>query len=239
MTAAEERILGVIPARGGSKGLPRKNLIPLKGRPLIAYTADAVDSARHLTRVVVSTDDEEIAETARSFGLEVPFMRPAHLAEDRTPSLPVIRHALDYMEQQESRNYGVIVMLQPTCPLRTGSDIDQGIELLLDSGADSVVSVVSVGAHHPYRMKQITADGKLVNLMEHGFEDMRPRQELPPVYIRSGALYISRRYVIVDQNMLVGSDCRALVVPKERSVNIDSEADLAVAEYRLARMRKP
>jgi len=125
------------------------------------------------------------------------------------------------------------VLLQPTTPLRTAKDIDDGIGLLGSSGADSVVSVVDVGANHPYRMKRIEADGRLVNFVDQGFEDMRPRQELPRVYIRSGDLYISTRRVVMEQNTLVGRNCRAVIVPDDRAVNIDTPLDLMRAEEKL------
>ncbi|HLE57406.1 MAG TPA: acylneuraminate cytidylyltransferase family protein, partial [Rhodothermia bacterium] len=145
------RVLAVIPARGGSKGVPRKNLVQLCGRPLIAYTIEAGLSAKSVSRLVVSTEDEEIASVARSLGADVPFIRPATLATDAAQSLPVVQHAVQAVEEFEGAPYEVIVMLQPTTPLRTADDIDSAVTLLLESGADSVVSVVDVGGHHPYR----------------------------------------------------------------------------------------
>ena len=226
-------ILGVIPARGGSKGVPRKNLVPILGKPLIAYTIEAALQSRRLSRAVVSTDDEEIARVSRDCGAEVPFLRPPELATDSALSLGVMQHAVREMERLEGKKYDVAVMLQPTTPLRLGSDIDTGIDLLLKSGADAVISVVEVGAHHPLRMKKVLEDGQLVNFIDQGFEDMRPRQELPPVYIRNGALYITRRDVLVNENSFTGKDCRAYEMPEDRSVNIDSESDIILAEYYL------
>lgn len=228
--SSSTRILGIVPARGGSKGIPRKNLVPLCGRPLIAYTIEAALGAEMLTRLIVSTEDEEIAGVAMSLGADVPFRRPPELASDDARSLPVVQHAVRQVEDEEGSRYDVIVMLQPTTPLRTSQDIDEGIRLLLDSGADSVVSVVDVGAHHPFRMKRIDDDGRLINFVDQGFEDMRPRQELPRVYIRSGDLYISRRAVVMEQSTLVGTDCRAVVIQEERAVNIDTPLDLLRAE---------
>ncbi len=227
------RVLAVIPARGGSKGIPRKNLADLCGKPLIEYSIRAGLDAASITRLLVSTDDHEIADVARALGADVPFMRPAHLATDTAHSLPVVQHAVAAAEEEEGSRYDVIVLLQPTTPLRTAKDIDDGIGLLGSSGADSVVSVVDVGANHPYRMKQIEADGRLVNFVDQGFEDMRPRQELPRVYIRSGDLYISTRRVVMEQNTLVGRNCRAVIVPDDRAVNIDTPLDLMRAEEKL------
>jgi len=227
------RILGIIPARGGSKGIPRKNLVSLCGRPLIAYTIEAGLSSEMLSRLVVSTEDAEIAAEARKLGADVPFLRPTELATDDARSLPVVQHAVKAVEAEEGARFDVIVMLQPTTPLRTAGDIDEGIRLLLDTGSDSVVSVVDVGANHPYRMKRIDESGRLVNFVDQGFEDMRPRQELPPVYIRSGDLYIARRAVVMEQNTLVGDKCRAVVIPEKRAVNIDTPLDLLRAEQAL------
>lgn len=231
--ASSKRVLAIIPARGGSKGIPRKNLVPICGRPLIAYTIDAGLQSTRITRLVVSTEDEEIATVSKALGADVPFLRPDELATDTARSLPVVRHAVETLEDDENALYDVIIMLQPTTPLRTAQDIDRGIELLLETGADSVVSVVDVGANHPYRMKRIDEDGRLVNFVEQGFEDMRPRQELPPVYIRSGDLYISRRDIVMEHNALVGSECRAVIIPEQRAVNIDSPIDLLRAEQLL------
>lgn len=229
------RILGVIPARGGSKGIPKKNLVPILGKPLIAYTIEAALQSRHLSRVIVSTDDKEIARISRDCGAEVPFMRPAELATDSALSLPVIQHATREMERLEGKAYDIVVMLQPTTPLRLGSDIDAGIELLLTTGADSVISVVKMDAYHPLRMKRVLEDGRLINYIEQGFEDMRPRQELPEVYIRNGALYITRRDVLINENTFTGRDCRAYIMPEVRSINIDAESDIILAEHFLRR----
>ena len=229
------RAIGVIPARGGSKSVPRKNIVPLLGKPLVAYTIEAALASQLLTDVVVSTEDEEIAKVCRVLGAQVPFMRPAELATDTAPSLPVVQHAVREMEERTGQPYDVVVKLQPTTPLRLATDIDAGIQLLLDTGADSVISVVDVGGYHPLRMKRIVGENILINYVDQGHEDMRPRQQLPPVYIRSGDLYIARRNGVMEQNTMVGRDCRAYVIPPERSVNVDTEFDLILAEYLLRR----
>lgn len=230
---ASTRVLGIIPARGGSKGIPRKNLVDVCGQPLIGYTIRAALSSRSISRTIVSTEDDEIAAVAVALGAEVPFRRPQELADDTARSLPVVQHAVTAVEAEEGQAYDIIVMLQPTTPLRTSADIDEGVRLLTETDADSVVSVVDVGANHPYRMKRIDDDGRLVNFVDQGFEDMRPRQELPPVYIRSGDLYVSRRRVVMEQNTLVGVNCRAVVIPEGRAVNIDTPLDLLRAEQLL------
>ena len=223
----KKKILGVIPARGGSKGIPNKNIIELGGKPLIKYTIEAALSSKYLTHCIVSTDSEEIAVVAKNSGAKVPFIRPAKLATDTAQSLPVILHALEYMEKDSGFIYDAVVMLQPTTPLRSSKDIDNALELLITSQADSVISVVDVGAHHPLRMKRVI-DGRLINYVDQGHEDMRPRQDLPPVYIRNGAIYAVSRQVLMDQKSFSGVDSMAYIMPHARSVNIDTLDDLTL-----------
>lgn len=226
----------MVPARGGSKGVPRKNIADVAGRPLIAWTLEAARMAPSLTRVVVSTEDPEIARICRALGAEV-IARPHELALDSTPTLPVVQHALAQAEASDGRRYGAVVLLQPTTPLRTAEDIERGVALLRSSGAESAVSVVDVGGYHPLRMKRLEGD-RLVNYVEQDGENMRPRQELPPVYLRNGAVYATRREVI-DAGALVGRDCRGWVMPSDRSVNIDAPNDLIVADQLLRRRAGP
>lgn len=230
--------LGVIPARGGSKGVPRKNLRELGGKPLIAWTIEAA-LASGLDRVIVSSDDEEIIGVARGYGDLAPFVRPAELATDSALTLPVVQHAVEYAEKHGDK-VDKVVLLQPTTPLRTAGDIDNGLSRMVETGCDAVVTVVEVGGYHPFRMKRIIGDDRLINFIDQGFEDMRPRQELPPVYIREGSLYIARRSLVMDGNTLVGGDVRAIVVEARNSVNIDTEADFLRAEQIIAgRSYKP
>ena len=153
------RVLGIITARGGSKGVPGKNLKPLGGRPLIDYTIDAANDTP-LDRLILSTDDNKIAVVARGLGCEVPFMRPAELARDETPHLPVIQHAVQWLRDKENYSPDIVLTLQPTSPLRSSADIAAALRMLELSDADSVVSVNKVGAHaHPMRMLKVGADG--------------------------------------------------------------------------------
>lgn len=227
------KILAVVPARGGSKGIPNKNIYPIAGKPLIGYTLDCVKGSREITHCVVSTDSEEIARVAKECGGQVPFMRPIELATDMAASLPVVQHAVSQAEKLYSCSYDAVILLQPTCPLKSFADIDACIELLFTSGADSVVSVVNVGANHPLRMKRIVAGDRLINYVDQGREDMRPRQSLPPVFIRNGAIYVSLRRIVMESDLLVGDDCRAFIMPTERSINIDCFDDLLIAEHYL------
>jgi CMP-N-acetylneuraminic acid synthetase len=214
--------LGIIPARGGSKSVPRKNIRLVGGRPLIAYTIEAAQRSALLAHYVVSTDDIEIAGVARDCGSPI-LMRPPELAADETPTLPVVRHALAELRQP----FDVVVVLQPTTPLRLGADIDRALRLLDETGADSIVSVYQVSDHHPARMYRLE-QGRLVPY-EAG-PPARLRQELPTVYHRNGAIYACRRRVIDELNTLVGPDSRPYIMPRDRSLNVDDEFDLAVAD---------
>lgn len=223
------RTLGIITARGGSKGIPRKNITPLWGRPMLAYTVGAARRAARLTRTILSTEDEEIAAVGRRWGADVPFMRPFELSLDTTPTLPVLQDAIRRLEA-DGQVYDAVMILQPTSPLRLSTDIDGAIELLERTGADSVIAFVNVGEKHPARMKFVDADGRVSDPpFAEAFEGQR-RQELPPLYLREGSIYLSRRDVIMKQNSIKGRDCRAWIVPAERTCNIDTPIDLFLAE---------
>ena len=224
------RVLGVVIARGGSKGIARKNVTMLCGKPLLQYTADAALAANRLSRVILTTENDEIAEVGKECGLQVPFMRPDELAQDDTPSLPVIQHAVQFMQQQ-GEQFDAILTLQPTNPLRRASDIDGAIDLLESTGADSVISFVDVGEKHPARMKYIEPDGRVVDPpFAEDFEG-QPRQDLPPLYLREGSIYLTRTEVLMQQNSFKGDDCRAWMIPPQRACNIDTPFDLMMAEW--------
>ena len=219
------RVLGIIPARGGSKAIPGKNLAPLGGVPLLGWTiAAALDS--RLAWTVLSTDDPAIADAGRAAGVDVPFVRPDGLATDSARSIDVAQHALDAVESHDGP-YDAVMLLQPTTPFRTAADIDAALDLLVASGADSVISVVDVGGHHPARMKHIV-DGRLIEPSYAEEVENQPRQELAPLFIRNGAIYLTRCDVLRSGSFR-GSDSRALVMPEERSVNIDVPLDLLLA----------
>ncbi len=228
-SGASPRVLGVIPARGGSKGIPRKNLFQLHGQPLLAYTVTAALSSHTLTRTVLSTDDEEILMLGRELGVDAPFLRPAALAGDDVSSAEVARHALAFVEAEEQREYDALVLLEPTAPLRTANDVDEAVERLHESDADSVVTVCRVDAPHPVKM-QIIEDGLLKPYLPHLWREGLTRQQLPPVYYLTGAVYAVRASVIRETGSLWGRSTAPVVMPPERSVNIDSRADLALAE---------
>jgi CMP-N,N'-diacetyllegionaminic acid synthase len=231
-TASFMRVLGIVTARGGSKAIPRKNIVPLLGKPLLAYTAEVALAARRLNRTILSTEDEEIADIGCQLGLEVPFLRPRDLARDETPTINVLQ---DVVTKLESRGefYDAILTLQPTNPLRRAEDIDGAIELLCQSGADSVISFVEVGEKHPARMKFIDPNGRVIDPpFAEKYEGER-RQELPKMYLREGSIYLTRRAVILEQNSLKGFDCRAWLIPPERACNVDTPFDLFLAEQML------
>ena len=220
-----KNILGVIPARGGSKGIPNKNIIEIGGNPLIHYTIKAGLESKMLTHCVVSTESDEIKRIAKVHGGNVPFKRPKELSSDNAVSMPVMKHAIQFMEKKQNCKYDIVVMLQPTTPLRLSEDIDNSLILLEESKADAVISVVDVGANHPLRMKRIV-DGRLINYIDQGYENMQPRQELPSVYIRNGAIYAVKRDILMEDDSWVGNDVVAYIMPTERSVNIDAMQDL-------------
>ncbi|MFK7825076.1 MAG: acylneuraminate cytidylyltransferase family protein [Oligoflexales bacterium] len=226
----EHNILGVIPARGGSKGIPDKNIYPLCGKPLIAYTIESAKKSKLFSDLIVSTDSEQIAEIASKWGIDIPFIRPSQFATDTAHAVDVMKHALYEMEGQSGKTYEFIAMLQPTTPLKDVEDIDACLKKIIETGCDSVVSLVDVGANHPARMYTVNKKEQLVSIFDEGVA-MKPRQELPPVYIRSGAVYVTKRNILLEHNSLIGKDCRAYIVPQSRSVNIDEYQDIVLAEY--------
>lgn len=231
------RVLGIITARGGSKGILRKNLASLLGKPLLAYTAEAALASKKLTRTVLSTDDSEIANIGRQWGVGVPFLRPAELARDDTPTIPVLQDVVRRLEAM-GESYDAILTLQPTNPLRLVEDIDGAIDLLERTGADSVISFSDVGERHPARMKWIDGEGRVKDpAFAEAFEG-QPRQQLNKLYLRDGSIYLTRRSVLMDQDSLKGADCRAWIIPEERSRNIDSPLDLLIVEQILLSQTK-
>jgi len=231
------RVLGLIPARGGSKGVPRKNIRLLNGKPLLAYTAAAALQAKTLTRVVLSTEDAEIAEIGKALGLDVPFTRPSELAQDSTPSLAVVRHALSTLKEAGDE-YDAVCLLQPTNPLRRARDIDRCVRLLIDADADSVISVLPVP--HEYNPKWVfwqDEAGKMT--LSTGDEEIIPRrQDLPPAFHRDGSVYVTRSAIIIERQSLYGEKIMGCPMKPEDSANIDTEEDWAMVEQRIRRPLK-
>lgn len=225
-------VLGLVPARAGSKGLPGKNTRLLHGKSLLAYAADAARASGVVTRVVLSTDGDAIAETGRACGLETPFLRPAELAGDETPMLPVIEHAVAALAGA-GWEADIVVLLQPTSPLRSGAHIRRSVELLRETGADSVVSVVELPRHLSPDYVMRVDDGRLVPFLPEGARVTR-RQDARVACVRDGTVYAFWRRTLDEQHSIYGRDCRPMVVPADESLTIDTPADWAEAERRLA-----
>lgn len=228
-------IVSLIPARGGSKGVPRKNIRLLGGKPLICHSIEAAlaSSAR---AVFVSTEDAEIASLSAAAGGRV-IERPAELALDSTPSLPVVLHALPLIEKNLGRKISILALLQATTPFRNASDIDGTLDLLRDQDADSAVSVVRLSHFHPSKIKRIEAN-RLLSYSQAEIEGL-PRQNFEHAYIRNGGVYAVRRSTLLEKNSLYGDDCRAYVMPEERSLDIDTPFDFEFAEWLCCRNPNP
>jgi CMP-N,N'-diacetyllegionaminic acid synthase len=221
-------VIGLITARGGSKSMPRKNILPLAGKPLIAWTIEAARSSRFLSRVLLSTDDPEIAEVAAAWGAEIPFMRPAELAGDTTPHVLVVEHAIRWLEEAEGSRPEYVLMLQPTSPLRTAEDIDGVITFAWEREAIAVVSVSPMD-RHPYLSKRILADGTLAEFVTSDIAYLR-RQDLPPAYALNGALYLNRSDSLLCDHTFVPPGALAYVMPPERSLDVDTPWDFHLVE---------
>jgi CMP-N-acetylneuraminic acid synthetase len=224
------RILGIIPARGGSKGVPRKNIKLLGGKPLIEYTSEIALKSKLLTKVVLSSDDDEIIEVAKSIGIEVPFKRPSNLAGDSTPTLPVIQHALDFFKSN-GEEFDAVCLLQTTSPFRTVKFLDQALEKFITSNTDSLISVQEVPhEYNPHWTFKTNKEGNL-EIATGEKEIISRRQDLPNSYHRDGSIYITDTNIIEKENSLFGSIISYIVSPKETYVNIDTLDDWAKAEF--------
>lgn len=227
------KVLGLIPARGGSKGVPGKNIKMLCGKPLLAYTAESALTAKKLTRTILSTEDETIADVGRSLGLDVPFMRPPELAEDTTATFPVVLHAVRALEMR-GESYDAVCLLQPTNPLRRSEDIDNCIELLETSGADSVITVLPVPKiYNPKWVYLRSSAGDLV-LASGDAEPVTRRQELPDAFHRDGSVYVTRREVFSTHGNLYGAKVVGCEIDEANALNIDTPGDWDDAEARIS-----
>ena len=217
-------ILAVITARGGSKGLPGKNIRPLAGKPLIAWTIEAAMRSRYIDRLIVSSEDEGIIAVARQWGCEVPFVRPAVLAEDHTPGVEPILHAVEAVPEP----YDYVVLLQPTSPLRLTADIDGCIERCCELFAPACVSVTEPDKS-PYWMYNLDEKGFLVPMTDLGYTSSR-RQDLPRVYALNGAVYVAQTEWLKRRRSFLSPETAAFVMPRERAHDIDGELDLKICE---------
>jgi CMP-N,N'-diacetyllegionaminic acid synthase len=224
--------VAIVPARAGSKGIPGKNIRSLCGKPLLAYTAEVIRAAGIFDRALLTTDAEEIAKVGRAFGLEAPFLRPEELAGDDTPMLAVIEHALSWLER-DGVNVDIVVLLQPTQPMRAAEDVVRAVTLLKERRCDSVASVVALPPHMcPDYVMRIDEEGRLVNFLPEGARVTR-RQEVRPAYVRDGTVYALRAATLRTYRSIYGPVCLPLVVDNEHSINLDSESDWREAERRI------
>jgi CMP-N-acetylneuraminic acid synthetase len=231
------KVLAVVPARGGSKGLPRKNLRLLGGKPLVSWAVETGLASELVSRVVCSTDDEEIAAVARDAGAEVPFIRPSELADDGSEDWPVFVHALDWLEAYEGWRPELVVNLRPTSPLRRPSHVDGAIRLLMEANADSV-KAVTLARQHPHKMWLRQPSGLIEPFLKTSFRLSRgpdvPRRQLEDVYWQNGVVDVTRLEVIREQRVMIGQRVAGLVVDPEDSIDIDTPIDLALAELLLS-----
>jgi N-acylneuraminate cytidylyltransferase len=225
-------VLAIVQARGGSKGLPRKNLRLLAGHPLVAYSVASARAAKGVTRIIISTDDVEIAEVAQAYGAEAPFMRPAELAADDTPDFPLFEHALHWLAEHEGYRPNMVVQLRPTTPLRPRGMVDQAIDILTADPAADCVRGVTVPKQTPYKMWRDGANGTLLPLMDTEFAEPynMPRQHLPATYWQTGHVDVIRSETILQKHSLTGSRVRPIMIDVNFCVDIDTLVDFDLAE---------
>ncbi|WP_442594277.1 acylneuraminate cytidylyltransferase family protein [Neobacillus sp. D3-1R] len=219
-----KKVLAVIPARGGSKGIPRKNIITIGGKPLIAWTIEAAKNSKYIDRIILSSEDDEIIKVASEWGCEVPFKRPLELALDDTPGIAPVLHAVENIQ-----GYDYLVLLQPTSPLRITKDIDESIKLCVESNSNSTVSLTE-SDKSPYWMYTMDENSNLNKILEDD-RSAYQRQVLPKTYNLNGAVYVANIQWVLENKILVSSKTIGYVMPKERSIDIDTLFDLRLAEF--------
>ena len=227
------KIMSIIPARGGSKGLPGKNIKQFGGKPLIAWSIEQARTSKYIDEVIISTDDEEIAGIARKFGGNVPFLRPAVLAQNDTPMVDVVVHVLNETKKTEVCFPDFLVLLQPTSPLRALADVDAAIEMLVtNKTANAVVSITEV-SESPYWMKALTNEGFVEGFLENR-EKYDRRQDVPIVYRLNGAIYVCKTPILLKNRNFCPGNTLGYIMPEERSVDIDSIIDFKLAELMIS-----
>lgn len=232
------KILALIPARGGSKGIPRKNILNLLGKPVIAYSIQHGKASRFINRVIVSTDDAEIAEVSRQWGAEVPFIRPAEYAQDLSPDIDVFRHCLNWLREHEGYVPDLVVHLRPPGPVRRVEHIDEAIQLLIDHPEVDAVRSVTKALQSPYKMWHIAADGKLSPIMRiEGMADCQSvaRQTLPPVYWQNGYVDVLRPRAVLEKNSMWGDTALPYIV-NDQLFEIDYPENIPAVEEALKRL---
>ncbi len=234
MTHRQQRILAIIPARGGSKSIPRKNIKLLGGYPLIAYSIAAGLSSKFIDRVIVSTDDDEIAEIAERWGAEVPFIRPAELAEDHVTDLPVFEHAIRWLEENEGYRADIIVQLRPTSPFRPKGSVDEAIELILQNPAADSVRGVTPSGQNPFKMWRVEND-RMVPLLHGLFDEPynMPRQKLPATFWQTGHIEVIRYETIRYKHSMTGTYIIPYIIDSKYAIDLDTLQQWEYAEYLL------
>lgn len=222
-----KKVLAVVPARAGSKGIPGKNLTSVAGKPLIAWTIEAAKQSRFIDRLILSSDDPKIIEVSKKMGCEVPFVRPGELASDEASLVDVVIHAM-----QAEKSFDLVLLLQPTSPLRTTGDIDGALERMMSTGASSVVSVTEV-SKSPYWMYELRKDHRLEPFISQGKPADR-RQLLPKLHVLNGAIYLIRGETLLKERSFVNADTVAWEMDSASSIDIDVELDLKLASYLLS-----
>lgn len=222
-------ILAIIPARGGSKRLPGKNILLLKNKPLIAWTIEAALNSKYKLDVIVSTDDQAISDIAKQFGAEVPFIRPEEISDDNSTSIDVVKHTLSFLKEKDNRKYDFIILLQPTSPLRNNVDIDLAIDLLIDKEADSIISMCEC-EHSPLWTNTLPSDNSLDNFQREELLNKRA-QDLPIYYRFNGAIYISKvDRLFKEKRFFFNTKSYSYIMPSVRSIDIDNVIDFKLAE---------
>ncbi len=223
------KLLAIIPARGGSKRLPSKNILDLAGKPLITWTIESALDSKYIDRVIVSTNDNEIATISKKYGADVPFMRPNDLATDESTSIDVVLHSMDYFKKV-GEQYDYIILLQPTSPLRTSQNIDESIELLQDKECNSVISVCEA-EHNPLWCNTIPSDGSLCEFMDKSILNKRS-QDLSKMFCINGAIYLCNyQYLKKELSFFSSSKCMAYMMERSNSIDIDYKIDLDFCDF--------
>ena len=229
----KNRLLAIIPARGGSKGICRKNIKTFGGKPLISWTIEEAKKCKYIDRIIVSTDDEQIADISKKYSAEVPFLRPKELSEDESPIIDAVYHLIDYLMKYEKYLPDFVALLQPTSPLRTYRDINIAFaHLLANKKANAVASITEV-TEKPFWMRELSKDGFISYFLQHSFKDFR-RQDLPLIYIVNGAVFICKTNALMNQLTFTPNKTLGYVMPRDRSIDIDELIDLKLAKLILS-----
>lgn len=221
-----KKILAIIPARGGSKGIPHKNIMKICKKPLIAYSIEAAKESKYIDYILVSTDDTCIKEVSLSYGAKVPFLRPDEISTDRAKSIDVVLHGINYLKEH-NENFDYVILLQPTSPLRTSDDIDTAIESVIESNKDSLISVCEC-SENPILMRTIERE-KLKPVLEFNGDNLR-RQELPTFYVFNGAIYINKVDMLQNKKEFVDENTMPFIMDSTKSIDIDNMIDAKIAE---------